>query len=207
MILRSLRNICQEGLSADKLYPVIAYEIEIKTGKKRFQIVDDCRSLSWKTGDLFEVVSDTMDGFVKTDNSKTIAKYTYTDLAKEDFWINYYLENEDSVIANNQLEKTLISIYSNELSTDKLLYNLDIIRYRGENADILLKAFFKKANYETKIASARTVYDKIREMDDYIVQIIVEKLSDFKEKEVENLFLELYMNQLTGSNNTQDIIR
>ena len=43
-------------------------------------------------------------------------------------------------------------------------------------------------------------------MNDYIIKIIVEELSYYKEPEIENLFIELYMTELIDKKNISDII-
>lgn len=65
MILKCKRSVSGESLSVHRLYPVIAYEIDIENGTKQYQVVDDCRSLSWKSIDFFEVISDRVDNLKK----------------------------------------------------------------------------------------------------------------------------------------------
>lgn len=206
MILRSQRNISSEGLSVNRLYPVIAYEVEAKNGESKFQIVDDCRSLSWKQIEAFQVISGAVDNYMKVIDNKTVKKYMYKNLTNTDFETDYYSENEKSVIAGKQLEKALISIFSNELSVKELLYNLDTIGYNDDNADLLLKSFFCKANSKDIIIFVNAIYNKILEMSSSIIKIIVEELSNYQEIEINNLFMELYINASFISNKTQEKI-
>ena len=48
------------------------------------------------------------------------------------------------------------------------MQNLNIVGYSDDNADILLKAFFRQANRKDIIIFARTIYKKIGELNSYI---------------------------------------
>lgn len=205
MILKCNRNVSCESISVHRVYPVIAYEIDIDKSVKKYQIVDDCRSLSWKSIELFEVISDRLDNFIKLNNDKRI-KYIYADLNEENFFVNYYSEGEKFLEANKQLEECLISILSKELTIDELMQNLNIVGYSDDNADILLKAFFRQANRKDIIIFARTIYNKIGELNSYIVHIIVENLVPYKENDIENLFIQLYMDALLCNKDTIKMI-
>lgn len=85
MILKCKRNVSGESLSVHRLYPVIAYAIDINKEMKQYQVVDDCRSLSWKSIDFFEVISDRLDSFKKFNNNGNRTEYIYADLIEKDF--------------------------------------------------------------------------------------------------------------------------
>ena len=201
MILRCTRTIIRGGISVNRLYPVITYEFTDKEKDDKFQILDNSRSLVLKESEFFEIISNSLNDYIKIDN-----KYVYKDLAYKDFSTNFYSEDEKSIEANSRLENSFISIFSNELTINELLYHLKIIGYCDENADILLKAFFNKANKKDIISFVSSIYDEIMKMNDYIIKIIVEELSYYKEPEIENLFIELYMTELIDKKNISDII-
>ena len=201
MILRCTRTIIRGGISVNRLYPVITYEFTDKGKDDKFQILDNSRSLVLKESEFFEIISNSLNDYIKIDN-----KYVYKDLAYKDFSTNFYSEDEKSIEANSRLENSFISIFSNELTINELLYHLKIIGYYDENADILLKAFFNKANKKDIISFVSSIYDEIMKMNDYIIKIIVEELSYYKEPEIENLFIELYMTELIDKKNISDII-
>ncbi len=201
MILRCTRTIIRGGISVNRLYPVITYEFTDKGKDDKFQILDNSRSLVLKESEFFEIISNSLNDYIKIDN-----KYVYKDLAYKDFSTNFYSEDEKSIEANSRLENSFISIFSNELTINELLYHLKIIGYCDENADILLKAFFNKANKKDIISFVSSIYDEIMKMNDYIIKIIVEELSYYKEPEIENLFIELYMTELIDKKNISDII-
>ncbi len=201
MILRCTRTIIRGGISVNRLYPVITYEFTDKGKDDKFQILDNSRSLVLKESEFFEIISNSLNDYIKIDN-----KYVYKDLAYKDFSTNFYSEDEKSIEANSRLENSFISIFSNELTINELLYHLKIIGYCDENADILLKAFFNKANKKDIISFVSSIYDEIMKMNDYIIKIIVEELSYYKEPEIENLFIELYMTKLIDKKNISDII-
>ena len=201
MILRCTRTIIRGGISVNRLYPLITYEFTDKGKDDKFQILDNSRSLVLKESEFFEIISNSLNDYIKIDN-----KYVYKDLAYKDFSTNFYSEDEKSIEANSRLENSFISIFSNELTINELLYHLKIIGYCDENADILLKAFFNKANKKDIISFVSSIYDEIMKMNDYIIKIIVEELSYYKEPEIENLFIELYMTELIDKKNISDII-
>lgn len=192
MILKSKKNIEREGISVNQLYPVIEYEKNIQTGIKRYMIYDDCRSLSWKTLENFNVESDILDNYTKKRNDD-IYSYIYIGI-KEDFYTSLYLENDESVYVRKELEKKLIDIISSELSIENIMNTIEEIGFENESIDLLLKAFFKKATKQDIINLAICLYDRITEINTYILEIIVKNIRLYKEPDVENLFIEIYMN-------------
>lgn len=206
MILKCKRNVSSEGLSVHRLYPVIAYAIDIDKEMKQYQVVDDCRSLSWKSIDFFEVISDRLDNFKKLNNTGNRTEYIYADLFEKDFFVNYYSENENSIATNRKLEEALISILSKELTSKDLVQNLNMVGYSNDSADLLLKAFFRQANRQDIISFAKNIYNKIEELNSYIVQIIVENLIPYKESDIESLFIQVYMDDLLCNKDTIKMI-
>lgn len=206
MILKCKRNVSGESLSVHRIYPVIAYEIDIEKGAERYQVVDDCRSLSWKNIDFFEVICDRLDGFIKSNKSDKKIKYIYADLVGNDFFVNYYSENENAIAANKQLEESLISILSKELTGNELMQNLNMVGYSDENADLLLKALFRQAGKQDIILFAQKIYNETEKLNSYIVHIIVENLTVYKESDIERLFIQLYMDDLLCKKDTLEMI-
>ncbi|MBD5136987.1 MAG: hypothetical protein HDT39_13625 [Lachnospiraceae bacterium] len=192
MILRSKRNIEREGISANKLYPVIEYEKNIQSGAERYKIYDDCRSVSWKTLRNFSVESDILDNYTKKRNDDTDS-YSYIGI-DEDFYTQLYLENEKSGCVREELEKKLIDILSSELSVENIIDNIYELGLKNEGIDMLLFAFFKKATKQDIINLSIYLYERITEMNSYILEIIVNNMKLYKESDVENLFVEIYMN-------------
>lgn len=137
MILKSKRNVEQEGVSVNQLYPVVECEENIKTGIMKFIIYDDYRSFSWKTIDNFFMKSDLLENYSKNIDIDTI-NYKYNELDKE-FFYKFYLENEDSRMAVVQLEKVM-------------------------------------------------------DVNEYLLEIIVDNIKFYREPEIENLLMEIYMN-------------
>jgi len=206
MILQCKRNISSEGLTANRLYPVIAYEINLDNDIVTYQIVDDSRSLSWSRSDRFKVVNYSKEGYIKIDSNNGSLKYLYKDLSDTSFFVDYYLEDEKSIIANKKLENALISILSNELTTNEVLSHLEVVGYQDENADLLLKSYFLNAKEDDIINFANMLYDKIPMLNNYIVQIIIESLKRYKAVEIENIFMELYLNSSFYSEETLKVI-
>lgn len=60
--------------------------------------------------------------------------------------------------------------------------------------DILLKAFFEKATRQEIKEFSDKLYNVVLELDNNILRIIVDNLKFYKEKEIENLFMEIYIN-------------
>lgn len=104
------------------------------------------------------------------------------------------------------MEEALISILSKELTSTDLMQNLNMVGYSNDSADLLLKAFFRQANREDIISFAKNIYDKIEELNSYIVQIIVENLIPYKESDIENLFIQVYMDDLLCNKDTIKMI-
>lgn len=192
MILRSKRNIEREGISVNQLYPVIEYEKNLQSGTERYKIYDDCRSVSWKTLGNFSVESDMLDNYTKKRSGDTDS-YSYIGI-DEDFYTQLYLENEESRCVREKLEKKLIDILSSELSVENIMNNIEELGLKNENIDMLLIAFFKKATKQDIINLSVNLYDRITEMNSYILEIIVNNMKLYKEPDVENLFVEIYMN-------------
>lgn len=203
MILQCTRNIHSESLSVHRLYPVIAYEINVDIGIKQIQIVDDCKSLSWKRIDHFEIISNRLEDYIKL---KDKTKYIYKHLNDKDFLVSYYSENKKSLAANNLLNNSLISIFSSELPVNILMNNLSIVGYGDDSADLLLKAFFLQAERKDVTIFAKNIYNEIDLLNSYLKQIIVENLFSYKDNEVEILFMKLYLNNLLCNKNAIDII-
>ncbi|NFI03439.1 MULTISPECIES: hypothetical protein [Clostridium] len=191
MILKSKRNIEKEGISVNQLYPVIECKENIQTGIKKFRIYDDCRSLSWKTIDNFSIESVLLENYSKDIDVDTI-HYTYNDLDKE-FFYQFYLENEDSRIALVQLEKVIIDIISDELSIKDIMININELGLNNENIEMQLKAFFKEASKQDIIKFSNNMYNKVMDVNKYLLEVIVDNIKLYKEPEVENLLMEIYM--------------
>ena len=191
MILKSKRNIEKEGISVNQLYPVIECEENIQTGIMKFRIYDDCRSLSWKTVDNFSVESVLLENYSKYIDADTI-HYTYNGLDKELFY-QFYLENEDSRIAMTQLEKVMIDIISDELSIKDIMININELGFNNENIEMQLKAFFKKASKQDIVKFSNNMCNKVMDINKYLLEIIVDNIKLYKEPEVENLLMEIYM--------------
>lgn len=206
MILKCTRNICSESLSVHRLYPVIAYEIDADIGAKQYQIVDDCRSLSWISIDFFEIISARLEDYIKLNNNGKNPKYVHKHITGKDFFVNYYSEDEKSLAANNQLIECLISILSRELPVNILMQNLCIVGYGDDSADLLLKAFFLKAKRKDVLSFAKNIYSIIGGMNSYIIHIIVENLFPYKHNKIENLFMKLYLDGLLCNEDTIDMI-
>lgn len=206
MILQCKRDVSSEGLTAKRLYPVIAYEINLDNDIITCQIMDDNRSLSRRQNDRFEVVSYSKEGYIKVDGDNRFLKYIYEDLSDKDFFVDYYLENEKSIIANRKLENALISILSDELNSNELLSYLEMVGYKDENADLLLRAFFLKAKENDIIIFSKMVYDKMPMLNNYLVEIIIKSLSRYKATEIDSIFMELYMNSYSYSEGIMKIV-
>ncbi|KFX57246.1 hypothetical protein FDC50_16280 [Clostridium botulinum] len=191
MILKSKRNIEKEGISVNQLYPVIECKENIQTGIKKFRIYDDCRSLSWKTINNFSIESVLLENYSKDIDVDTI-HYTYNDLDKE-FFYQFYLENEDSRIALVQLEKVIIDIISDELSIKDIMININELGLNNENIEMQLKAFFKEASKQDIIKFSNNMYNKVMDVNKYLLEVIVDNIKLYKEPEVENLLMEIYM--------------
>lgn len=58
-----------------------------------------------------------------------------------------------------------------------------------------LKAFFKKASKQDIVNFSNNIYDKVMDINKYllILKIIVDNIKLYKEPEVENLLMEIYM--------------
>lgn len=205
MILKCNRNVSGEGLTNNRLYPVIAYKIDTIDNNITYQIVDDCGSLSWIQADRFDLISLSKEEYIKVVNDNN-SKYVYKYLLDSDFFTDYYLENEKSVAANKKLEDTLVSILASELEVDKVLKYLELVGYEDESADILIKAFFLKARQEDIIKYSNDLYEQISTFSNYIVQVIVCNLSHYKVTEVESLFMQLYLNGLPYNNEILKIV-
>ena len=72
---------------------------------------------------------------------------------------------------------------------------------------LLLKAFFCRAGQAETTLFAKSIYDKIEEMNNHILQIIVDNLAGYKETAIENLFIQLYMNDSLCKKETREIVR
>lgn len=192
MILKCKQTIEREALSNDRLYPVLAYETEGKTDICRFLIADDCGSLAWHDNNHLDIISNNLDCYIKESSHETTITYIHIDLADRDFLTKYYLENEESVIARSNLENTIVSILSNELTADDLEKNLDVIGYNDENTDVVLRAFFKNADISRITKFSEELYCRIVDIKSHILKIIVDELSRYRAKEIDNLFIEIH---------------
>ena len=191
MILKSKRNMEKEGISVNQLYPVVECEENIQTGIMKFRIYDDCRSLSWKTIDNFSTESVLLENYSKDIYVDTI-HYTYNGLDKE-FFYRFYLENEDSRIAIVRLEKVMVDIISDELSIKDIMININELGVNNENIEMQLKAFFKEASKQDVIKFSNNMYNKVMDVNKYLLEVIVDNIKLYKEQEVENLLMEIYM--------------
>lgn len=189
MILKSKRNVEQEGVSVNQLYPVVECEENIKTGTMKFRIYDDYRSFSWKTIDNFFMKSDLLENYSKNIDVDTI-HYKYNELDKE-FFYKFYLENEDSRMAVVQLEKVMVNIISDELSEKDIMININELGFNNENIEMQLKAFFKKASKQDIIKFSNNIYNKVIDVNEYLLEIIVDNIKFYREPEIENLLMEI----------------
>jgi hypothetical protein len=198
--------VYSEALTANRLYPVIAYDINLDDDIVTCQIVDDSKSLSQRQNDRFEVVSYSKEGYIKVDGDNRFLKYLYKDLSDKEFFLDYYFGNEKSIVANEKLENALISILSNELGSNEILSYLEMVGYQDENADLLIRAFFLKAKENDIITFSTVMYDKITMLNSYLVEIIIKNLSYYKVKEIESIFMELYINSTSYSEGVMVIV-
>lgn len=191
MILKAKRNKEKEGISVNQLYPVIECKDNNQTGLKKFRIYDDCRSLSWKTIDNFSIESDSLENYSKHIEEDTI-HYTYNAL-EEEFFHQFYLENEKSRIAIVKLEKVIIDIISDELSIKDIMISINELGFNNENIEMQLKAFFKKASKQDIVNFSNNTYNKVMDINKYLLKVIVDNIKLYKEPEVGNLLMEIYM--------------
>jgi hypothetical protein len=206
MILKCKRDIRSESLTANRLYPVIAYDVNLNDDTVSYKIMDDSRSLSQRQNDRFEIVSYSKVGYIVVDGDNRFTKYLYKDLTDKDFFVDYYLENEKSIIASEKLENALISILSNELDSNVILNYFKMFSYEDENSEILIKAFFIKANEDEIITLSTMLYDEITMLNNFLVEIIIKNLSRYKAREIESLFMELYINSSSCSKGVMEIV-
>lgn len=120
--------------------------------------------------------------------------YVHKNFNYSDFLLDFYVENENSTKAFFKLQETLISILVCELTADEIIQNINEIGYKSDSVDILLKAFFEKATRQEIKEFSDKLYNVVLELDNYILRIIVDNLKFYKEKEIENLFMEMYIN-------------
>lgn len=191
MILKSKRNVESEGISVNQLYPVLEYEKSAQSGIVRYKIYDDSKSMSWKTGDNFNIESDILEKYVQRKDSSTYI-YRYVGI-EENFYIKLNLESEESQCAVQELEKIIINIISDELSIEVIMNNINELGFNSEEIEMQLNAFFRKAKKQEVIQFAIELYDKVTEINSYILSIIIDNMKMYKDNDIENLFIEIYM--------------
>lgn len=206
MILRCQRSIEAEAISNNKLYPVIMYDLQKITHVRRYLIVDDCRSLSWHCSDRFDIISDKSECYIEEGSDEINIRYIHKELAGEDFFSTYYMEDEKSLIIKLKLEEVLISVLTNEMTAKTLYDNFKIIGFKDDNTDIVLKAFLNNADLFELSEFAERIYDEVAELEGYIIDVIVEKLSQHKAPEIERLFIEISMCYQEDTKETLNII-
>ena len=206
MILRCQRSIEAEAISNNKLYPVIMYELQKTTHERRFLIVDDCRSLSWHGSERFDIISDNLECYIEEGSDEINIRYIHKELAGEDFFSTYYMEDEKSLLIKLKLEEVLISVLTNEITAETLYNNLKIIGFKDDNTKIVLKAFLNNADSVELSEFAERICDEVAELEYYIIDVIVEKLSQYKALEIERLFFEIYMCYQDDTKETFNII-
>lgn len=56
-----------------------------------------------------------------------------------------------------------------------------------------LKAFFKKASKQDIVIFSSSIINRVMDINKYLLNIIVDNIKLYKEPEVENLLMEIYM--------------
>lgn len=181
-----------QGISVNQLYPVIEYEENVQTGAKKYRIYDDCRSISWRNIDNFDIESSLLDNYIKKDK-EGVNTYIYKGI-DEQFLYKLYLENDESKVAVSELEDNLIDIISGELSVKNISNNIFELGLKNETTEMQLRAFFRKAGNQEVNNLAIELYNRVQDINPYILTMIVDNLKSYKEPDVENLFIEIYMN-------------
>lgn len=193
MIVKSKRNLSDQSIGINTLYPVIAYEKRKESKIAEVQVLDDARSLSWISDEWLYFVSKSLVDYIEI-NYQGRNIYVHKNFNYSDFLLDFYMENENSTKAFFKLQETLIYILVCELTTDEIIQNISEIGYKSDSVDILLKAFFEKATRQEIKEFSDKLYNVVLELDNNILRIIVDNLKFYKEKEIENLFMEIYIN-------------
>lgn len=192
MIVKCKRNLSNQSIGINTLYPVIAYEQRKESKIAEVQVLDDAESLSWISDEWLYFVSKSLADYIEI-NYQGRNIYVHKHLNYNDFLLDFYMENENSTKAFFKLQEILISILVCELTTDEIIQNISKIGYKSDSVDILLKAFFEKAARQEIKEFSDKLYNVVLELDNYILQIIVDNLKFYKEKEIENLFMKIYI--------------
>lgn len=109
-------------------------------------------------------------------------------------------------MATFQLENLLVDIISKEMFIENIENNIKELGFLDERIEIQLKAFFLKAKEDDVIEFASYLYDKVFDINSYVLEVIVSNLKEHKLLEVENLFVEIYMNSSTCNEKTSNCI-
>lgn len=194
MILKCIREATGEGITINRLYPAIGYNIGKNSHSNIYYIFDDVSSLSWRQDNRFILLSSNPNNYIMINEDETCFEYVYKELADKTFLTNFYSEDEKSIKARLELENILISIYVDELTIDELVSYIKETDNRDYNLEYFFKAFFEKADLHEVRNLAEILYGYISIFDANLIQLIVEKLSNYKDVVIENLFMELYLN-------------
>lgn len=92
-----------------------------------------------------------------------------------------------------QLEKVMVYIISDELSIKDIMININELGFNNENIEMQLKAFFKEASKQDIIKFSNNMYNKVMDVNKCLLEVIVDNIKLYKEPEVENLLMEIYM--------------
>lgn len=194
MIIKSIKNSEKEPISINQLYFVIKYKESKNNSEKMFYIFDDCRTLSWIKADCFSIENDSLKNYEKESDDDMLC-FTYSEF-NDEFFIDFYMENDLSVNAVNKLEKIIIDVMAEELSSEIIMENLDELGFHMTDIEYQLKAFFKIASKDEVIILVNNLYNKFSSMDEYLYDIIVENIVLYKGTEIDNLLSEMIMSPL-----------
>lgn len=124
MIVKSKRNISDQSIGINTLYPVIAYEKRKESKIAEVQVLDDAGSLSWISDEWLYFVSKSLVDYIEI-NYQGRNIYVHKNFNYSDFLLDFYMENENSTKAFFKLQETLISILVCELTADEIIQNIN----------------------------------------------------------------------------------
>lgn len=189
MVIKIKREIYQKSVCINQIYPVIAYRITSDNAKE-YRIYDESCSFTWLNNGVEIVNESNSNYFEKIVNDEKM--YLYKDIDAS-FFLRFYREGDDYEQVVEQLKIDMIEILSHDISIREL-YDCIMNMFRESNqVEILLKAYFLKAEESDISKLAFQLSDKLEYFTEEEIRILINNMHKIKSVEIKEFFEEIVM--------------
>lgn len=185
MIIKIKEINQQQLVNENQIYPVVAYRVN-SNQKKEYRIFDEGNSFMWII-DGVEILSNDESKYYECMVNDEIW-YLYN-LLDQDFFLNFYLEEDDFECILKQLKEALKKIVMQDLSTQEIMHAISQTDVKSDYFPLLIDCFFSIASIKEINENMRyfaTICEQLYENDikrivDYVELIDSEEVKYFFE--------------------------